>query len=107
HLQRAQPGYFTHHLLAYVEMLARDHQRLCDSMARINICPLGSGSLAGSTLPLDRALVAKLLGFVDARGRPVLTRNSMDAVSGRDFVLEFCSDAAIIGVHLSRLAEDV
>jgi len=69
HLQRAQPVYLAHHLLAYVEMLARDCQRLQECLARVNVCPLGSGALAGSTMPLDRELVAELLGFVDARGR--------------------------------------
>jgi argininosuccinate lyase len=107
HLQRAQPVYLAHHLLAYVEMLARDRQRLQESFARVNVCPLGSGALAGSTLPLDRELVAELLGFVDARGRPQLTQNSMDAVSDRDFAVEFCGSAALLGVHLSRLAEDL
>jgi len=107
HLQRAQPVYLAHHLLAYVEMLARDCQRLQECLARVNVCPLGSGALAGSTLPLDRALVAELLGFVDERGRPQLTQNSMDAVSDRDFAVEFCGSAALLGVHLSRLAEDL
>ena len=107
HLQRAQPVYFAHHLLAYVEMFARDHARLTDCFQRVNVCPLGSGAIAGSTLPLDRELVAKLLGFVDAQGKPQLTQNSMDAVSDRDFAIEFCSVAALIAVHLSRLAEDV
>ena len=107
HLQRAQPVYLAHHLLAYVEMLERDHQRLTDCFQRVNVCPLGSGAIAGSTLPLDRALVAKLLGFMDAKGHAVLTQNSMDAVSDRDFAVEFCAVAALIAVHLSRLAEDV
>jgi argininosuccinate lyase len=107
HLQRAQPVYLAHHLLAYVEMLARDCQRLEESLARINVCPLGSGAIAGSTLPLDRALVATALAFIDKRGRPQLTQNSMDAVSDRDFAVEFCSDAALLAVHLSRLAEDL
>jgi argininosuccinate lyase len=107
HLQRAQPVYLAHHLLAYVEMLARDRQRLQDCLTRVNVCPLGSGALAGSTLPLDRELVADLLGFVDAKGRPRVTENSMDAVSDRDFAVEFCSSAALLGVHLSRLAEDL
>src|SRR6266566_5494369 len=107
HLQRAQPIYFAHHLLAYVEMLARDQQRLRESVARLNVCPLGSGALAGSTLPLQRELVAELLGFVDPRGRPQVTQNSMDAVSDRDFAVEFCSIASLIAVHLSRLAEDL
>ena len=107
HLQRAQPVYFTHHLLAYVEMLARDRERLKDCFKRVNVCPLGSGAIAGSTLPLDRELVARLLGFVDVKDRPQLTRNSMDAVSDRDFAIEFCGIAALLAVHLSRLAEDV
>jgi argininosuccinate lyase len=107
HLQRAQPVYFAHHLLAYVEMLERDQARLRDAFHRVNVCPLGSGALAGSTLPLDRAMVAKLLGFADARGRPRLSQNSMDAVSDRDFVVEFASVAALLAVHLSRLAEDL
>src|ERR1039458_2414031 len=165
HMQRAQPVYLTHHLVAYVEMLERDCQRLqeclarvnvcplgsgalagstlpldrelvadllgfvgargrppgtqnsmaaerdCqrlqECLARVNVCPLGSGALAGSTLPLDRELVADLLGFVDARGRPQVTQNSMDAVSDRDFAVEFCASAALLAVHLSRLAEDL
>ena len=107
HLQRAQPVYFAHHLLAYVEMLARDRERLDQCRQRLNVCPLGSGAIAGSTLPLDRAMTARLLGFVDERGRPRLTQNSMDAVSDRDFAIEFCSAAALLGVHLSRLGEDL
>jgi argininosuccinate lyase len=107
HLQRAQPVYFAHHLLAYVEMLERDHARLEDCRGRTNVCPLGSGALAGSTLPLDREFVAAQLGFVDTTGKPRLTANSMDAVSDRDFVIEFCGAAALIAVHLSRLSEDV
>src|SRR5664280_1201548 len=107
HLQRAQPVHFSHHLLAYVEMFARDHQRLSDCFTRTNVCPLGSGALAGSTLPLDRELVAKLLGFVDSKGRPRISQNSMDAVSDRDFAVEFCAVAALIAVHASRLAEDL
>jgi argininosuccinate lyase len=107
HLQRAQPVYFAHHLLAYVEMLARDGERLRQCLGRVNVCPLGSGAIAGSTLPLHRELVAELLGFVDDRGRPQLTQNSMDAVSDRDFAVEFCGVAALLAVHLSRLAEDL
>jgi argininosuccinate lyase len=107
HLQRAQPVYFAHHLLAYVEMFDRDHARLTDCFQRVNVCPLGSGAIAGSTLPLDRDFVAKQLGFVDANGKPQLTQNSMDAISDRDFVIEFCAVAALAAVHLSRLAEDV
>jgi argininosuccinate lyase len=107
HMQRAQPVYLAHHLLAYVEMLERDRQRLADCFQRVNVCPMGSGAIAGSTLPLDREMVAGLLGFVDSKGRPQLTQNSMDAVSDRDFAVEFCAAAALIAVHLSRLAEDV
>ena len=101
HLQRAQPVYFAHHLLAYVEMLQRDRERLADGRKRINVMPLGSGAIAGSTILLDRQLVADLLGF------PALTRNSMDAVSDRDFALELLSGLALIAMHLSRLSEDV
>jgi argininosuccinate lyase len=107
HLQRAQPVYLAHHLLAYVEMLARDEDRLGDSLERLNVCPLGSGAIAGSTLPLDREMVAELLGFVDAKDRPRISQNSMDAVSDRDFAIEFCAVAALLAVHLSRLAEDL
>lgn len=107
HLQRAQPVYIAHHLLAYVEMFDRDRQRLGDCLKRVNVCPLGSGALAGSTLSLDRELVAKLLRFVDVHGQPQVTQNSMDAVSDRDFVVEFCGAAALGAVHLSRLAEDL
>jgi len=99
--------YFAHHLLAYVEMLDRDEERLAGCFARVNVCPLGSGALAGSTLPLDREFVASQLGFVNARGEPQLTRNSMDAVSDRDFAVEFCAVSALLSVHLSRLAEDL
>ena len=107
HLQRAQPVYLAHHLLAYVEMLERDCERLWDCHSRVNVCPLGSGAIAGSTLPLKRELVAKLLGFVNASGKVQLTQNSMDAVSDRDFMIEFAATAALLAVHISRLAEDV
>ena len=108
HMQRAQPVYFAHHLLAYVEMIDRDHDRFDDCYLRMNVCPLGSGAIAGSTLPLDRELVAKLLDFVDLKtGKPRITQNSMDAVSDRDFAVEFCSIAALLAVHISRLAEDL
>jgi argininosuccinate lyase len=107
HMQRAQPVYLAHHLLAYVEMLERDCERLWDCHSRVNVCPLGSGAIAGSTLPLDRKLVAKLLGFVNASGEVQLTQNSMDAVSDRDFMIEFAAAAALLAVHISRLAEDV
>ena len=96
HLQRAQPVYFAHHLLAYVEMFERDLQRLGGCFQRVNVCPLGSGALAGSTLPLDREYVAKLLDFTDRNRRPQITQNSMDAVSDRDFLIEFC------GLFISR-----
>ena len=107
HLQRAQPVYLAHHLLAYVEMLERDRTRLQDCFIRVNVCPLGSGAIAGSTLPLNREIVAELLGFVDTHGRARVTQNSMDAVGDRDFAVEFCAGAALLAVHLSRLAEDV
>lgn len=107
HLQRGQPVYLAHHLLAYVEMLERDQQRLAECRVRINVCPLGSGALAGSTLPLDREFVARLLGFVDRRGRAQVTQNSMDAVSDRDFAIEFCAVAALLATHISRTAEDL
>ncbi|MBN8249867.1 MAG: argininosuccinate lyase [Verrucomicrobia bacterium] len=108
HLQRAQPVSFAHHCLAYVEMLARDDERLAGTLDRVNVCPLGSGAIAGSTLPLDREWVAKTLGFTDPRtGVPRVSRNSMDAVSDRDFAVEFCATTALLSVHLSRLAEDV
>ncbi|HWW00960.1 MAG TPA: argininosuccinate lyase [Candidatus Acidoferrum sp.] len=107
HLQRAQPVYLAHHLLAYVEMLARDVERLEQTLLRVNVCPLGSGALAGSTLPLDREMVARLLTFIDPQGRVQVAQNSMDAVSDRDFAVEFCGNAALLAVHLSRLAEDL
>ena len=107
HLQRAQPVYLAHHLLAYIEMLERDCERLWDCHSRVNICPRGSGAIAGSTLPLDRTLVAKLLAFVDVDGKVQITQNSMDAVSDRDFAVEFCAAGALLATHLSRLAEDV
>jgi argininosuccinate lyase len=107
HLQRAQPVYLAHHLLAYVEMLQRDLGRLADARVRVNVCPLGSGAIAGSTLPLDREFVARQLGFVDAAGLPQITQNSMDAVSDRDFAIEFAGAAALLAVHLSRLSEDL
>ncbi len=107
HLQRAQPVPFAHHLLAYVEMLDRDAARFSDAFDRVNVCPLGSGALAGSTVRLNREMVARELGFVDADGEPQITQNSMDAVSDRDFVVEFMSAAALTAVHLSRLSEDL
>jgi len=101
HLQRAQPVLVAHHFLAYVEMLQRDAERFADAARRINRLPLGSGAIAGSTIALDREYVAKLLGF------PEVTRNSMDAVSDRDFVAEMLFALALTGVHLSRLSEDL
>ncbi len=107
HLQRAQPVFLAHHLLAYVEMFERDYERLLDCLVRVNICPLGSGAIAGTTLPLDREYVACELGFVDANDKPMVTQNSMDAVADRDFVVEFCSLSALLAVHQSRLCEDL
>ena len=108
HLQRAQPVYFAHHCLAYVEMLARDIERFEDCWSRVNVCPLGSGAIAGSTLPLDRELVATLLDFTDPKtSKPRVTQNSMDGVSDRDFMVEFAATAALLAVHLSRLSEDI
>src|ERR1700677_2740420 len=107
HLQRAQPVYFAHHLLAYVEMLERDCERLWDCHSRVNVCPLGSGAIAGSTLPLHRESVARLLGFVNDGGEVQLTHNSMDGVRDRDFLIEFSAAPALLAIHFSRLAEDV
>jgi argininosuccinate lyase len=107
HLQRAQPVTVGHHLLAYVEMLGRDHERFSNVANHANVCPLGSGAIAGSTLPLDRALVAKALGFVDEQGEPRLTPNGMDAVADRDLFVEFASACSLCSLHLSRLAEDL
>src|SRR5690606_20423559 len=106
HLQRAQPVFIAHHLLAYVEMLARDHDRMIDCYDRTHVCPLGAGAIAGSTIALDRDFVAVELGFVDEKGKARISQNSMDAVSDRDCALEFCPGAATLAVHLSRLAED-
>ncbi len=101
HLQNAQPVTFGHHLLAYVEMLGRDRGRLADARARLNESPLGSGALAGTSFPIDRGQTAKDLGF----DRP--SANSLDAVSDRDFALEFLAACAICGTHLSRFAEEI
>jgi argininosuccinate lyase len=101
HLQTAQPVTFGHHLLAYVEMAARDRGRFADARRRLNESPLGSAALAGTSFPLDRTLPAKALGF----DRPAA--NSLDAVSDRDFVLETLAAAAITSVHLSRFAEEI
>ncbi len=101
HLQRGQPVLFAHHLLAYVEMLSRDAERLSDAEKRIDVMPLGSGALAGSTIVLDRELVARELGFSK------ISQNSMDAVSDRDFIAEILFTLSLLGLHLSRLSEDV
>lgn len=101
HLQRGQPVTVGHHLLAYVEMLARDKSRLIDARKRVNVSPLGSGALAGSTINLDREAIAKELGFDS------VTTNSMDAISDRDYIAELLFDFALIGSHLSRLSEDL
>lgn len=106
HLQRAQPVSMAHHLLAYVEMFDRDRKAIAAVHAQANVCPLGSGAIAGTTLPIDREFVARELGFVDELGQPLLTQNSMDAVSDRDTFIAFASACATIGVHLSRLSED-
>jgi len=107
HLQRAQPVFAAHHLLAWMEMLDRDRQRFLAVAAQANECPLGSGALAGTTLPIDREYTAALLGFVDAQGRPRVTQNSMDAVADRDVHIEFAAACALFGVHFSRIAEDL
>jgi len=107
HLQRAQPVYLAHHLLAYVEMLERDYERLLDCLVRVNVCPLGNGAIAGSTLPLDREFVARELGFVNAHDKPMVTQNSMDGVADRDYIVEFCAAAALLAIHQSRLCEDL
>ena len=101
HLQTAQPVTFGHHLLAYVEMLARDRGRLADARRRLNECPLGAAALAGTSFPIDREMTARALGF----DRP--SANSLDAVSDRDFCLEFLAAAAICAMHLSRFAEEI
>ena len=101
HLQVAQPVTFGHHLLAYVEMLERDRERLAQCRGRVNRLPLGSAALAGTSFPIDRQRVARELGFA------ALCENSLDAVSDRDFAIEFCACAALVMVHLSRLAEEL
>jgi argininosuccinate lyase len=101
HLQTAQPVTWGHHMLAYVEMLARDRGRFADARVRMNECPLGAAALAGTSFPIDRAMTAQALGF----DRP--TANSLDSVSDRDFALEFLSAAAICAMHLSRFAEEL
>lgn len=101
HMRRAQPVLFAHHLLAYVEMLKRDEERMSGCRGRVNVLPLGSGALSGTGFPIDRAYVADLLGFEG------ISQNSLDAVSDRDFAVEFAAAASLIMMHLSRLAEEM
>jgi argininosuccinate lyase len=101
HLQHAQPVLFSHHLMAYYEMLRRDRQRLSACLGRVDVSPLGSAALAGTSLPVDSKVTAELLAF------PELSRNSIDAVSDRDFIIEFTSAAALIMMHLSRMCEEL
>jgi argininosuccinate lyase len=101
HLQVAQPVTFGHHLMAYFEMFARDRERLADCRKRVNLLPLGSAALAGTSYPIDRAMVARELGFDG------VCANSLDAVSDRDFAIEFCAAAALIMTHVSRLSEEL
>ena len=107
HLQVAQPVSFGHHMLAYVEMFARDAARLADVRRRVNFLPLGAAALAGTSYPLDRERVARTLGMVDAHGQPCVCQNSLDAVSDRDFAIEFTAAASICMVHISRLSEEL
>ena len=107
HLQVAQPVSFGHHMLAYVEMFARDAERMADVRRRVNRLPLGSAALAGTTYPLDRERVARTLGMVDANGQPAVCQNSLDAVSDRDFAIEFTAAASLVMVHISRMSEEL
>ena len=107
HLQVAQPVSFGHHMLAYVEMFARDSERMQDVRKRVNFLPLGAAALAGTGYPLDRERVAIALGMVDAQGEPCICQNSLDAVSDRDFAIEFTAAASIAMVHISRMSEEL
>ncbi len=107
HLQVAQPVSFGHHMLAYVEMFARDAERMADVRRRVNRLPLGSAALAGTSYPLDRERVAKTLGMVDVNGAPAVCQNSLDAVSDRDFAIEFTAAASLVMVHVSRFSEEL
>ncbi|MDP2367704.1 argininosuccinate lyase [Rhodoferax sp.] len=107
HLQVAQPVSFGHHMLAYLEMFARDAERMLDVRKRVNYLPLGAAALAGTSYPLDRERVARALGMVDVNGSPVVCQNSLDAVSDRDFAIEFTAAAALVMVHISRLSEEL
>jgi len=107
HLQVAQPISFGHHMLAYVEMFARDAERMQDVRKRVNRLPLGAAALAGTTYPLDRERVASALGMVNDKGQPQVCQNSLDAVSDRDFAIEFTAAASLCMVHISRLSEEL
>ena len=107
HLQVAQPVSFGHHLLAYVEMFSRDSERMAEVRSRVNRLPLGAAALAGTSYPLDRQRVARTLGMVDAAGAPQVCQNSLDAVSDRDFAIEFTAAASLCMVHISRLSEEL
>ncbi|OYZ81039.1 MAG: argininosuccinate lyase [Polaromonas sp. 24-63-21] len=107
HLQVAQPVSFGHHMLAYVEMFARDAERLQDVRKRVNRLPLGAAALAGTSYPLDRERVATTLGMVDEKGQPQVCQNSLDAVSDRDFAIEFTAAASLAMVHISRMSEEL
>ena len=107
HLQVAQPVSFGHHLLAYVEMFSRDAERMADVYRRTNRLPLGAAALAGTSYPLDRERVARTLGMVDAQGEPCVCQNSLDAVSDRDFAIEFTAAASLCMVHVSRFSEEL
>ncbi len=107
HLQVAQPVSFAHHLLAYVEMFARDAERMSDVRRRTNRLPLGSAALAGTTYPLDRERVARTLGMVDDQGHPQVCQNSLDGVSDRDFAIEFTAAASLCMMHISRMSEEL
>jgi len=107
HLQVAQPISFAHHMLAYVEMFARDLERFKEVRVRVNRLPLGSAALAGTSYPLDRERVARTLGMVDQNGNACVCQNSLDAVSDRDFAIEFTSAAALCMVHISRMSEEL
>ncbi|MBW1746019.1 MAG: argininosuccinate lyase, partial [Deltaproteobacteria bacterium] len=101
HLQRAQPVLLSHHMMAYYEMFSRDCDRFMDALKRINIMPLGSAALAGTTYPIDREYTAELLGF------PEVSANSIDSVSDRDFIIEFLAAASLCMVHFSRISEEL
>jgi argininosuccinate lyase len=107
HLQVAQPVSFGHHMLAYVEMFARDAERLLDVRKRVNRLPLGAAALAGTSYPLDREQVARTLGMVDEHGAAMVCQNSLDAVSDRDFAIEFTAAASLAMIHVSRLSEEL